>query len=242
MLRFFVRPTDINGCDISLTREQYHYLATVLRKKVGDSLEIVIESVCMMTAQIQSLDSRLLQIKIVSEHPISAKRCRLVLVQAIPKGDKMGDIIRRCTELGVDEFVPVMMSRCVPQWNAKQLLDRVGRWEKIAHEASQQAHRVSVPVVHPVMTLQDVAMHFKDADLKLVPWECEQDHDIKSVLKKASPMGTVVVVIGPEGGIDATEIDFLHSQGFSAVSISDTILRVENAGFLTFGVIRYEFA
>ncbi len=242
MLRFFVHSSALSYSEIALTREQFHYLSHVLRKKAGDLLEIVVEDQALLKARISSLTSHILTIEIISESPISLNRLRLVLLQGLPKQDKMGDIIRKCTEIGVDDIVPVMMKRCIPQWDERQAKERIERWTKIAVEASQQSHRVSIPVVHPLLNLDAVITQFSGLDLKILAWECEQDVSLKMILRNPaySEVKTIGIVIGPEGGIDAEEVDQLRLAGFVTASISDTVLRTENAGFLTLSNIRYE--
>ncbi len=244
MLRFFIYPSSYSGSEITLSQEQFHYLSTVLRKKSGDLLQIVVERQLLIDARIVSLTTRILTIEVISQVSISSGRRRLVLVQGLPKQDKMGEIIRKCTEIGVDDVVPVMMARCVPQWDARQAEQRVERWSKIAHEASQQSHRISIPVIHPLMTLDEMMTQFSGADLRIVAWECEQEISLKSVLQNPiyANAHTIVVVIGPEGGLEFSEAELLRASGFVTVSISDTVLRVENAGFLTLGNIWYELS
>jgi 16S rRNA (uracil1498-N3)-methyltransferase len=146
---------------------------------------------------------------------------RLVVVQALPKGDRAELTVDLLTELGADEIVPWTASRSIGQWrDAKSL----AKWRRTAAEAAKQCRRSWVPVVADLASTADVAARAGGA---LVLHESAPTRLAVAELPAA---GEIVVIVGPEGGITGEEIATLCEAGATAVRLGAPVLRTSTAG------------
>lgn len=164
----------------------------------------------------------------------------VTLLQGIPKGDKMELIIQKNIELGVNRIIPVMMERSVVRFKDDKDKDKkTERWNRIAMEAAKQCGRLKIPQVLRPMGLKEALRQLEPGDLKIVPYENEQELRLKALLQ-GSRITSVSFLIGPEGGIAEAELELLKEADFTSVSLGKRILRTETAGFAVMSAIRYE--
>ena len=171
----------------------------------------------------------------------------LVLVQCLPKGDKLELITQKATELGVNKIVPLVSENCVVKYDAKKAKSRQERWQKIANEAGKQCGRTILPIVEPVQSLKEwlprVAAEAKQKDKQIclcMCYENEQQQGIKEFLQSHRQYGTFVFIIGPEGGFSLAEADLARELGIASVSLGTRILRAETAAITAAAIIQYE--
>jgi 16S rRNA (uracil1498-N3)-methyltransferase len=160
----------------------------------------------------------------------------LTLVQALAKGGRDEMAVQAATEIGVDRIVPWSAARSVSRWDGAKVEKGRARWTAIAHEASKQAIRSRVPVVDAPVTSGQLA-GFPAAhravlvldpvgDVRLSAWEPPAD------------VAEIVLVVGPEGGIDGSEFDRLVAAGAVRVRLGDTVLRTSTAGPAALAVLQ----
>ena len=152
---------------------------------------------------------------------------RFVAVQALAKGDRSELAVEMMTEMGVTEIVQWQASRSIVRWSEERGVRSLNRWRATVREAAKQSRRLNVPQVSEPVTTRLLSQRVAGADLTLMLHE-EAEHSIIEVdLPKA---GTVLIIIGPEGGISADERDELTRAGAQPVSVSDGVLRTSTAG------------
>jgi len=160
---------------------------------------------------------------------------RFVAVQALAKGDRSELAVEMMTEMGVTEIVPWQASRSIVRWSEERGVRSLNRWRTTVREAAKQSRRLNVPQVSEPVTTRLLTQRVAGADLTLMLHE-EAEHSIIEVdLPKA---GTVLIIIGPEGGISADERDELTRAGAQPVSISDGVLRTSTAGVVALAGLR----
>lgn len=152
---------------------------------------------------------------------------RLVLVQALAKGDRDEQAIEAATELGVDEVVPWQAERSVVVWRGDRAAKSLAKWAAVVTRATKQSRRARMPVTTPVVGLDALGARVREAALALVLHE-DATEPLASV--ELPPSGDVLVVVGPEGGITPREIEALTVAGARAVRLGPTILRASSAG------------
>ncbi len=152
---------------------------------------------------------------------------RLVVVQALPKGDRAELAIELVTELGADEIVPWSASRSVTQWRGERADKALERWRRIAREAAKQSRRARVPDVTALAGTAAVAERLAAAGAGLVLHEAATEPLASTALPSS---GDVVVVIGPEGGISPDELSAFTTAGARAVRLGEPVLRTSTAG------------
>ena len=228
MQRIFILSKDINNNVVSLTQDQYHHLITVCRLKPKSKLEIVINETRLLLVRIKHVDLNQLNIDIVDQWELNASRSIPVqLIQSLPKQDKLTEICRVCTEIGVQTFHPVITDFC----DVKELSDNKYKRAMMAIDsAAKQSKQSAVPLIKPVKTIVDFfeTTQFSDNSLKLVAYE-NSDKRLSSIVNNIP--NEIVIAIGPEGGFSQTDIDCFIDNGFIPFSLGSHILRTEHAGF-----------
>lgn len=194
--------------------------------------------------------SKKLKGTVLSRNPLSVPLLDIHLVQSLPKGDKIGEIIQSCTELGVSRITPVISERSISIPDAGSAARKQERWQTIAESAATQSRQRRCPPVDAIVPLNDWQPD-GDYDVKLVCWE---EADLKASLKsiltgfapqidamaKSKQTLRVLILIGPESGLAESEVVVLQKKGLTPVSLGETILRVEHAGFCACAQIRYQ--
>ncbi|NMD37241.1 MAG: 16S rRNA (uracil(1498)-N(3))-methyltransferase [Christensenellaceae bacterium] len=220
---------------VLLNKEESYHAIKVLRLKIGDTVE-VLDGSNIYSCKIKNITNGLLELLVLEKLEPTEPQTKITLFQGIPKGDKLSTIVQKCTEIGVSSFEPIFMSRC--DVKPSNIDKKNAKLNKVAIEAAKQSGRSQIPKVKDFKQLNDIA-DLKEYDLILVPWEEERNISIYDLMRTISPPPkNIAIFIGPEGGIDKTEIDFLTSLGAKTVSLGKRILRTENAGLCAaFGVL-----
>jgi 16S rRNA (uracil1498-N3)-methyltransferase len=152
---------------------------------------------------------------------------RLVLVQALAKGDRDVAAVEAATELGVDEIVPWQAERSVVVWRTERAAKSHARWVATARAAAKQSRRSRVPTVAGVEGTAELADRVAGCALALVLHE-QAVEPLAAVDLPAG--GDVLVVVGPEGGISPAELDRLSAAGARVVRLGGSVLRSSSAG------------
>jgi 16S rRNA (uracil1498-N3)-methyltransferase len=191
------------------------------RVKVGDGRGVVAEG------DVVGAGPAGLRVRVVARHEVPAPSPELVLVQALPKGDRGPLAVELATELGVDRIVPWTASRCVTRWRDDRVAKGVAKWRAAAHAASKQSRRPHVPEVTELMSTREVCGLLAEADLGLVLHEQAR----RPLAELEIPRdGTVAVVVGPEGGLTDGEVVAFRAAGAQAVRLGAEVLRTSTAG------------
>ncbi len=159
------------------------------------------------------------------------------LVQAIPNKERMELIIEKAVELGVDLIQPVFTLRSYQLSDLPQ--KKWHRWQERARRASEQCRRGTVPLVLEPGSLKEVVGNFSQMDLKIVLWEREKERGLKEVLEEKRGAKSVVLVNGPEGGLEQEEVEFLNNSGFISASLGARILRTETSAIIGLGLVQF---
>ncbi|MBO5004728.1 MAG: 16S rRNA (uracil(1498)-N(3))-methyltransferase, partial [Clostridia bacterium] len=168
------------------------------------------------------------------------------LYQGLPKADKMELIIQKTIELGINSITPVEMIRCVVKLDEKDAKKKIERWQKIAEVASKQSGRDIIPKINSIIKLKDIEKILADYDLLLVAYEKEENNTLKQELlnlkekmKEKSNLN-IAILIGPEGGISESEIEYLKQIETKIITLGKRILRTETVALAMTSIILYE--
>src|ERR687897_659952 len=159
---------------------------------------------------------------------------RLVVAQALPKGDRGELAVETMTEVGVDEVVPWLAQRCVTRWQGDRGARALRRWRTTAREAAKQSRRAWLADVTEPATTAQLADRMSAAALPIVLHE-EASGPLRGVELPAE--GEIVVAVGPEGGVAPDELDAFTAAGARVVGLGPTVLRTSTAGTVAAGVI-----
>ncbi|MFD9011580.1 16S rRNA (uracil(1498)-N(3))-methyltransferase [Streptomyces sp. NPDC059552] len=155
---------------------------------------------------------------------------RITVVQALPKGDRGELAVETMTETGVDAIVPWQASRCITQWRGDRGAKSLAKWRATAREAGKQSRRVRFPDVAEAMSTKQVAALLAGADLAMV---LHEDRDTPSGALATAELpasGSVVLVVGPEGGVSPEELAVFAEAGAHPYRLGRSVLRTSTAG------------
>lgn len=175
-----------------------------------------------------------LQVEVLSVVDEPSPTPRVVVVQAIPKGDRAELAVELMTEVGVDVVVPWAAARCVAVWRGEKERRGPERWRAAAREAGKQSRRARFPEVRDLARASDVVGLVGAADVALVLHESAAD-GIDAV--ELPDGGDIVLVVGPEGGLTEDEVHAVTAAGARAVRLGPTVLRSSTAGCVAAAVI-----
>lgn len=237
--RFHIRPEAIEGTRLRFDAEEAQHMARTLRLTPGDLVAAVDGSGRQYTVRLERVTAGAAVGTVLStawsatESPLA-----ITLAQGVPKGDKLETVIRAATELGVARIAPVITERTVVRLDAGRWRERARRWQRVAKEAAKQCGRAVIPPVEPPRTLPEFLEAARPDSLRLCLWEGEGP-GLDSVLAQlGEPVLAAVVLIGPEGGLAAAEVDLAVARGFSSVSLGARILRTETAGLTIVSILQ----
>lgn len=249
--RFFCRPEDRSGDLLTLPEDESRHARRVLRLGPGDRIavldgtgveyEAVIEAGSSPAARPANRPGGLrLTARVLSARSRAAEpSLQVILLQGLPKGDKMDLIVQKATELGVSRIVPLQAVRSISRPEPERGPGKAARWQRIAQEAAKQAGRALAPTVEPPQTLMQALGRLPEACTVIVPWEGEGRRTLAEAAAGLLPGGTVAVLIGPEGGLAEEEIEQAEAAGALTVTLGPRILRTETAGFVALACLLY---
>jgi 16S rRNA (uracil1498-N3)-methyltransferase len=209
-----------------LDGDEGRHAARVQRLGAGESIRVSDGRGAVLECRVAEVLAAGLRLTVLERRTEAQPDPRVVVVQALPKGDRGELAVEMLTELGADEVVPWAASRSIAQWRDARGARALDRWRRTAREAAKQSRRVHVPVIAELATTAQVTERF-GAATGLVLHQAA----IVALAGAALPStGTVVLVVGPEGGISDDELARFAAVGAQAVRLGEPVLRTSTAG------------
>ena len=240
MNRFFTDEPLVEGGTVTIEGEDAKHITRVLRLEKGDRVELCDKNAAECDAVITDTEKERVRLRAENVRRSTAEPItEVTLFQCLPKSGKMELIIQKCVEMGVHSIVPVSSARCVVKLDKKDSAARIQRYNRIAYEAAKQSKRGRVPEVKSVTELKKCALD--GFDLVLTAYELEKETTLKRALTAHRDARRIAVFIGPEGGFEAEEVNWL-AERWDAISVSlgSRILRTETAGMAVVAMLLYE--
>lgn len=242
MQTFQIEKENIRDHFIDVTGEVCHHLTKVLRVQKGENLRFSDGRNYYCGNVSELFKDRVVvaidEVKTIDDEP----HLSVTLIQCLPRGDKMDQILQKATELGVDTVIPVESDHSQVRLKDHKKTDKQQRWQKVAAAAAEQCGRGVVPVIALPCSVKDALASLDDRCALIFCHERETETGFKTVAAALKKDYTkIALLIGPEGGFSENEAEMIIEAGGKAVTMGRRILRTETAGPAALAVLMYEF-
>jgi 16S rRNA (uracil1498-N3)-methyltransferase len=231
---FVTSPDALAGDVIVLSGPEGRHAATVRRITVGERVDVIDGTGGIAECVVSRARPGMLELAVRARRAEPPPDPVIVVVQALPKGDRGLLAVELMTEAGVDVVVPWAAQRCVTQWQGERGKRALERWRMTAIQAAKQARRARFPDVTGLAAIGDVVTMVKSASLAVL-----LDPGGPGALGAVPlpPGGDLLVIVGPEGGVSPAEMAVLTGAGALAAHLGPTVLRASTAGVVAASVL-----
>lgn len=227
------------GDRLVLTGPEARHAVTVRRIGSGECVDISDgEGLRLLCTVASASGKERLELEVLERVEEAAPAVRLVLVQALAKGGRDEQAVETATEVGVERVIPWQAERSIAQWKGLKVEKGRQRWQATATEAAKQARRAWVPVVEEPLSTKALATWIEEqrqAGGVVALLHEEASEPMRSV---ALPeVGSVAVIVGPEGGIGEVETQQLVEAGAQLVRLGPHVMRTASAGPVALAIL-----
>jgi 16S rRNA (uracil1498-N3)-methyltransferase len=212
--------------NVQLDAKASHHLVHVLRANEQDGVTLFNGEGGEYQAVITRIDKKGVHVKVIAWVPREVESPLVIhLAQGIARGEKMNFIIQKAVELGVNSITPLLTERCQVRVEGEREEKRLHHWQSIAISACEQSGRNRVPTIRAPSTLLSwLPIAQADRCFVLLPHV-----STKLPTDKLAKQASILLLIGPEGGLSQEEVELTSKQGFSPLNLGPRILRTETA-------------
>lgn len=231
MKQVFARePVSLNSSFL-LDEKQAHHIFDVLRSKPKETIRVIRDNEVFLAHPEEKP-----YLYIFGKEEAAPRACDITLCASLIKQDKWEWMLQKAAELGVSRIVPFTCRNSIIHIDERKADRKLERWSSILEAAAKQSNRPDYVMLEPITRFEDLPAY--KSKCNLVAYEKEDgSHHISNYLN--SHPDSVTVVIGPEGGFEVSEIDFLVEHGFIPCSLGSLILRAETASLYALMAVEY---
>jgi 16S rRNA (uracil1498-N3)-methyltransferase len=238
---FFTAPGTLDqqvpGSAFVLEGAEARHAVTVKRIAVGEAVDIADGAGKRLTGKVTSALPGELTVECLDLADEPRPGTRLVLVQALAKGDRDELAAETATELGIDAVIPWQAERSIVRWKAERAAKAHAKWQSVVTAAAKQARRAWIPEVRAAVDGAGLQAAVAAADLAVILHE-DAVRPLRRVLEswlESAPPGDagsreVLLIVGPEGGISPREVTRLCDAGAVTALLGHHVLRSSTAG------------
>ncbi|MDX7990024.1 16S rRNA (uracil(1498)-N(3))-methyltransferase [Xenorhabdus littoralis] len=225
------------GTEIYLSDDAANHVGRVLRMSNGQALQLFDGSNQVFDAEITEASKKTVKVSIL-DSKLSDHESPLTLHvgQVMSRGEKMEFTIQKSVELGVSTITPLLSERCGVKLDTERLEKKLQQWKKIVISACEQCGRNRIPEIRPVISLEAWCKENDDSlKLNLHPRASQ------SINTLPLPVEKVRLLIGPEGGLSAEEIEMTAKYQFTDILLGPRILRTETTALTAITALQVRF-
>ncbi|MEX5295661.1 16S rRNA (uracil(1498)-N(3))-methyltransferase [Kocuria sp. CPCC 205268] len=222
------------GAVLTVTGPEARHAVTVRRLAPGERLELVDGAGARATGRLRTGERESMEVDVETVTTDPGRTPRLVLAQALAKGDRDLLAVETATELGVDAVVPWQADRSIVRWKKERAAKSHEKWVHTVAAAAKQSRRAAWPEVLPLCTTRELARLLAEPGTRGLVLHEEA---VDGLAGLSGAAGTpwhgaerIVLVVGPEGGIAPAELELLTGAGALAVRLGPEVLRSSTAG------------
>ena len=238
MPAFFISSSEIRETELILTGDLCHHLRASLRVKPGEVLWLTDEHRQRYQVRVSGMTPQALSAVILERRPGPIETApRVLLAQALLKGDHMDWVVQKASELGVRTILPLISRHGVVRPQPERVASQVARWQRIATEAAQQSEQWQPPqILDPLEVRRFFSSHAATCALLLA--ERQDTVGLAHVPLPTLPTDTVTLIVGPEGGWAEEELSHAIEGQCRAVSLGEHILRADTAAVTALSIVQ----
>lgn len=245
--RAFAQPETAHPALLTLSPEESHHLVTVNRAKPGDTVTAFDGKGSEWICTLEAADRKRAQLKVRFAQKARPLPYRLSLGQALPKGGSMDAIVRKATELGAAQIIPLQSERTEVHWDDDRSDRKIEKWQVAALEAAKQCGNPWLPEIWPLQKASPFIESVKGYDLKLIASLQPGAKSLRAVLaeyraSRGQAPQKVLWLVGPEGDFTPAELSQAKTAGFEPITLGPLVLRCETAAIYALSVASYELA
>jgi 16S rRNA (uracil1498-N3)-methyltransferase len=224
---FLVASTVLAGDPVLLDGDEGHHAARVLRVRVGETVAVTDGHGGRVEGRVLRVDGGRVEVSVDRREQEAAPQPRVVVAQALPKGERAEIAVQLMTEVGVDAVVPWQARRCEVRWEGERGARSRDRWQRTADAATKQARRAWALQVEPTVGTGQLLGRVRDSACAVV-LDAAAPLPLQDVALPAQ--GEVLLVVGPEGGITDDELAELEAAGARCARLGPSVMRTSTAG------------
>lgn len=235
---FYVEAVPAVGATAVVDGDEGFHAATVRRIRPGEVLVLSDGAGVVADCEVTDAGKRSLTARVLARRAVPVPHPRVTVVQAIPKSERSELAVELATEAGADDFVAWQADRCVARWDGDRAEKGLRRWRAVARSAARQSRRPYVPTIADPMSTDALAGYVEErvaAGAAVLALHESAERPLAECLG-AQPE-SIVLLVGPEGGISDEEIARLSRAGAQPVRLGPTVLRTSTAAAVALGAI-----
>ena len=226
MLTLFLVDKLESSQSIEVAGDEAHHAIKVLRIKLGEEILVSDGAGNWVRVVVENIEKKTFTAKVLERGFQEEKSPRLIVVQGLPKSDRVKDAIEILVESGVELIIPWQADRSISKWQK----DSLGKWQSAAVAATKQSRRFRKPEIIDGLSLSQLLEIESENSAFLVMHESATTKLSEVVTSKFAGMSEIIIVIGPEGGISDSELAVLEGAGAHIVGLGPEVFRSAHAG------------
>ena len=245
MQRYFIdQNADVHQRFFITDTGDIHHITNVMRHQIGNEIILTFANQSVYRCKITNINIDSIEVALVEHLKIDTELPQSITIcSGLIKADKYEWMLQKSTELGASEFIAVGMKRSVVKLTENKIAKKLERWQKIIKEAAEQSYRLAIPTIQYQATLNDVLKSTKTYDYILIAYEdaakSGEVSQFKSLVQQFKPNDKVLIIFGPEGGLDEDEVSLLQDVGYQ-IGLGPRILRAETAPLYVLSALSFE--
>jgi 16S rRNA (uracil1498-N3)-methyltransferase len=232
---FYVDAVPDVGELVVVDGDEGFHAANVRRIRVGEELDLGDGAGAVAHVTVEDVAKGRLTARVLGRRVIAPPTPTVTVVQALPKSDRSELAVEIATEAGADAFVAWQSDRCVARWDGAAKVEKgLRRWQAVARSAARQSRRPYVPPVTSLVSTTELAAMVASGRAALVLHESATEPLAAVPVERVE---SLLLIIGPEGGIGDDELAVLTGAGATAVRLGPSVLRTTTAAAVGLGAL-----
>jgi len=238
--RFYLPSPAWQPDTLTLTGDEAAHCARVLRRQVGDAVEVFDGAGRVARAEITTVSKSSVSLRTLSEEYTSPLAPRIHLLPAMIKAEPFEWLLEKAVELGAASILPIVTERTIVHLGGDHLEKKMTRWQRHMIESAKQCHTPFITRLEKPQPLPQAIADLPSSSLKIIPALSEHSRTLHQVSGGLPSPTDAYLLIGPEGDFTPSEETLAQELGFIPVTLGPLILRAETAAISTLAVLRHE--